>query len=116
MEKRPELKLQEVKEEYKEKDELGIPMSVRETYWRRLEKLRKEVRKKEHRKKLGQILLEKKLLSDEELREALTEQTESREDKLIGDVLLERGLITEEQLEKAIEEQVQKSVQEAKAS
>ncbi|MBS3788651.1 hypothetical protein KGY79_10710 [Candidatus Bipolaricaulota bacterium] len=101
-----ETKLEELKEEYKKKDEMGIPMSVREEYRRRMDQLKGELREKAHKKKLGQLLLEKKLVSDEDLREALTEQTQSREDKLIGEVLLDKGLITRDQLEEAIKEQV----------
>ena len=101
-----ETKLEELKQEYKKKDEMGIPMSVREQYKNEMDQLKGKLKKKVHQKKLGQILLEKKLVSDEDLREALTEQTQSREDKLIGEVLLEQGLISRDQLEEAIQEQV----------
>lgn len=101
-----EAKLEELKEEYKRKDEMGIPMSVREQYWRKMDELKEKIRKKAHEKKLGQVLLEEKLVKDEELKEALTEQANSREDKLIGEVLLEKDLITRDQLEEAIREQV----------
>ncbi len=106
MEKEAELKFQEVLEEYERKDEMGIPMSIRENYWNKMEELKEKIRKKKHQKKLGRVLLEKKLLSDEELQKALTKQAQSRDDKLIGEVLLEEGLITEEQLERAVKEQV----------
>lgn len=106
MEKEAELKFQEVLREYEKKNEMGIPMSVRENYCDRLKELKEKIRKKAHEKKLGQVLLEKKLISDEDLREALTQQAKSREDKLIGEALLEKELITEEQLELAIKEQL----------
>lgn len=109
METEEELFLQEVKKKYKEKDERGIPMSVREQYWSKMDELKEEIRQKAHQKKLGQVLLEKKLVSDDQLKEALTDQAEKREDKLIGEVLVEKGLITEEQLEEAIKAQVEES-------
>lgn len=101
-----ESKLEQLREEYEYKDEMGIPMSVREQYWRRMDELKEKIRKKAHETKLGQVLLEKKLVKDDELKEALTEQADSREDKLIGEVLLEKGLITRDELEEAIREQV----------
>ena len=104
--RKKELKLQELQEEYKEKDQIGIPMSVRERYWNRMDELKEKVREKAHEKKLGQVLLEKKLVENEDLQRALTDQAESREDKLIGEVLLEKGLITEKQLREAIRDQV----------
>lgn len=109
MEEAHELKLREVKEEYQRKDEQGIPMSIRERYWDRMEELRERIRDKAHKKKLGQVLLEKRLVDDDQLKEALTEQTEGREDKLIGEVLVEKDLITEEQLEEALEEQLKEN-------
>ena len=109
MEIQPELKLQRVQEEYYRKDRMGIPMSVRESYWTRISKLKEKVREKAHREKLGQILLEKKLVTDDQLKEALTEQTEKGKDKLIGEVLLEKGLIDEKQLKEVVKEQVLKN-------
>ncbi len=104
-----EIKLVELKQEYEKKDEMGIPMSVREQYWRQMEELKERLTNKAHQKKLGQLLLEKKLVSDEDLREALTEQSQTDEVKLIGEVLLNKGLITRDRLEEAIEEQVRLS-------
>lgn len=102
-----ELELKDVQEEYKKKDQIGIPMSVRERYWNRMDELKEEVREKAHEKKLGHVLLEKKLVENEDLQKALTDQAQSREDKLIGEVLLEKGLITEKQLREAIRDQVE---------
>lgn len=101
-----ETKLEELKQEYERKDEMGIPMSVREQYWNKMDKLREKLKKKAHRKKLGQLLLEKKLVSNQDLRQALTEQSQTDEDKLIGEVLIDKDLITRTQLEQAISEQV----------
>ena len=103
-----EIKLEELQEEYREQDRRGIPMSVREQYWNKLDELKEEVRAKAHRKALGQVLLEKELLTDEEIQDALTEQDNSREDRLIGEVLLEKGLIDKEELRDAVKEQVKK--------
>ena len=104
-----EVKLEELQEEYERKDEVGIPMSIRERYWKKMAALKQEVRDRVHRKKLGQVLLEKKILTDEQLKDALTEQAESREDQLIGEVLLEEGLISQEELRKAVEAQVDRN-------
>lgn len=101
-----ETKLEELKQEYERKDKMGIPMSVREQYWKKMDKLKEKLRNKAHRKKLGQLLLEKKLVSDKDLRQALTEQSQTDEDKLIGEVLIDKDLISRDQLEEAIEEQV----------
>jgi aspartate ammonia-lyase len=52
---------------------------------------------------LGQILLYKKWISSEQLRENISEAQKS--DRPLGEVLLERGLLAEEQLQKALQEQ-----------
>ncbi len=105
----PEIKFERLKAEYERKDEMGIPMSVRKQYSRKIGELKSKLKNRAHQKKLGRILLEKKLVSEEKLGKALTEQAESKEDKLIGEILLDQGLITREELEEAIGEQVRKT-------
>lgn len=54
-------------------------------------------------KKIGQILLEKGLITKEQLEAALKEQTKSK--ALLGSILVKRGLISDEQLTQALAEQ-----------
>ena len=104
-----ELKLEKLKEEYRRKDERGVPMSIREQYWKKMASLKEKLQEKDHEKKLGQVLLEKKFVDDNQLKEALNEQAESREDELIGEVMLKKDLITEKQLKHAIRDQVEQN-------
>jgi murein DD-endopeptidase MepM/ murein hydrolase activator NlpD len=50
--------------------------------------------------KIGEILLNKKLISEEQLQEALSSQHENG--KKLGDVLISKGIITNQQLEQAL--------------
>ena len=102
-----EMKLQELQEEYRRKDERGIPMSIRERYLERLEKLKEEVRDRKHYKRLGQILVEENDMTKNQLRRALEKQAEAREDKLLGEVMIEEGYLDLEKLERAIRKQLE---------
>ena len=54
-------------------------------------------------KRLGEILIEKNLVTDEQLQAALTEQYLSKE--FLGTILVKRGLVTEANLLKTLAEQ-----------
>ena len=51
---------------------------------------------------LGQVLLESRLLSPEQLCEALSIQSANAQRKMLGEILVERGFVTEEQLLRAL--------------
>ena len=53
-------------------------------------------------KRLGEILLDLKVLKPQQLQEALEEQKKG-EGKLIGEILLEKGYVSEDSLRKALE-------------
>jgi len=55
------------------------------------------------RKELGQILLEKGLITIEQLEEALTEQARTK--KFLGEILIEKNFVTKEQILEALTEQ-----------
>jgi len=55
------------------------------------------------RKELGQILLEKGLITVEQLEEALTEQARTK--KFLGEILIEKNFVTKEQILEALTEQ-----------
>ena len=55
------------------------------------------------RKELGQILLEKGLITVEQLEEALTEQAKTK--KFLGEILIEKNFVTKEQILEALTEQ-----------
>lgn len=55
------------------------------------------------RKELGQILLEKGLLTIEQLEEALTEQVKTK--KFLGEILIEKNFVTREQIIEALTQQ-----------
>ncbi len=57
------------------------------------------------RKKIGNILIEKGLITDLELEETLKEQVNSG--RKVGQILVEKGLLTEEQLIDAVSERLQ---------
>jgi two-component system, chemotaxis family, sensor kinase CheA len=57
------------------------------------------------RKKLGEILLEKEIISDSELISSLEEQQQEGQNKKIGEILIEKGAATVQQVERAIQEQ-----------
>ncbi len=52
---------------------------------------------------LGQILLQKKWISSEQLEEAI--KTQTRQKSPLGEVLLQKGLIGNDQLDTALKEQ-----------
>lgn len=54
-------------------------------------------------KRIGEFLVDKGLISDEELRSALDEQKTSK--KFIGEIFLHRGMVTERELSEALAEQ-----------
>mgnify|MGYP000199753304 CR=1 FL=1 len=108
----PEIELLELQKEYREKDERGMPMSVRERYRERLEKLKDKAKNTARESKLGQILLEKGLISEEQLESALTQQEESRDDNLLGEILIEKGFLQWEELRAALQKQVKASIPE----
>jgi len=55
------------------------------------------------RKELGQILLEKGLITVEQLEEALTEQAKTK--KFLGEILIEKNFVTKEKILEALTEQ-----------
>ncbi|RIK66409.1 MAG: ATPase [Planctomycetota bacterium] len=57
-----------------------------------------------NKKQLGQILLSRGVLSQEQLDRAIEEQQASRHSKLLGEVLVELGLATEDQVVEALAE------------
>ena len=95
------LDLEEVKEEYQEKDAIGIPMSVRERYERVLTEIRERIRQTREGKsgkKLGELLIEQGVLDQAKLQQALTAQHQRGKGELIGEVLLSLGLIEKDEL------------------
>src|SRR6476619_410569 len=54
------------------------------------------------RKPLGQLLLAKNLLSQEQLERALDEQRRSNQQKLLGEILVELHICTEDQITEAL--------------
>ncbi|GMU35069.1 MAG: Flp pilus assembly complex ATPase component TadA [Planctomycetia bacterium] len=56
------------------------------------------------KKQLGQILLKKGLLTEEQLERAIEEQQSSRNKKLLGEVIIELGLAGEDQVVEALAE------------
>lgn len=56
------------------------------------------------RRKIGEVLIEAGVITEEELNRALEEQQKRR----IGEILIEAGAITEEELNRALEEQQKK--------
>lgn len=56
------------------------------------------------KKQLGQILLKKGLLTEEQLDRAIEEQQSSRNKKLLGEVIIELGLAGEDQVVEALAE------------
>ena len=58
---------------------------------------------KKNRKRLGDLLVDSKLLTEEQLQSALSEKSESQK---LGDVLLQRGYVTEQQLMEVLEFQL----------
>ena len=99
------LELEEVKEEYREKEAIGIPMSVRERYERALAEIRRRIREARRirgGKRLGELLVEQEALDQEGLQQALTEQKTRGKEELLGEVLTTLGLIKEETLLSAL--------------
>jgi len=95
------LELEEIKEEYREKEAIGIPMSVRERYERALAEIRRRIREARRirgGKRLGELLVEQGALDRERLQQALTEQKARGKGELLGEVLVALGLIKEETL------------------
>lgn len=103
------LEFEEVKEEYREKDAIGIPMSVRERYERVLAEIRSQIRQAREGKlgkKLGELLVEQGVLDPAQLQQALTEQEQRGKRELLGEVLLALGLIKREALLSALQMQI----------
>ncbi len=106
------LELEVVKEEYQEKDAIGIPMSVRERYERALADIRERIRrarKGKLGKKLGELLIEQGVLDQAKLQQALTVQQRRGNGELLGEVLLTLGLIKREALLSALQMQTSKN-------
>ncbi len=98
--------LERLKEEYLEQARVGVPMSVREWYERKLAEIRQGLRRQHHGKKLGEILLEMGVIDRRRLEEALAEQRGEGSDKLLGEILLEMGAVDSGTLKEALERQV----------
>lgn len=107
---KPEIALLELQKEYREKDERGMPMSVRERYKDRLEKQKEKARNTTRESKLGQILVEEGLISEEQLERALTKQNDARDDNLLGDILVDEGFLERKDLRAAMEKQVEANI------
>jgi len=102
------LEFDEMHEEYRRKDAIGIPMSVRERYEKALAEIRgriREGRKGEVGKRLGEILMETGALDQATLQRGLAEQQLRRNGELLGEVLLSLNLIEEETLLSALHKQ-----------
>jgi len=102
------LEFDEMHEEYRTKDAIGIPMSVRERYEKALAEIRgriREGRKGEVGKRLGEILMETGALDQATLQRGLAEQQLRRNGELLGEVLLSLNLIEEETLLSALHKQ-----------
>ncbi|MGE5280577.1 MAG: hypothetical protein ACM3L6_07540 [Deltaproteobacteria bacterium] len=56
-------------------------------------------------KRLGEILMGKKLITLKQLEEALSEQQSGRKELMLGKILVRKGLITEDDLMNALSEQ-----------
>ena len=99
------LAFEEVREEYRRKDERGIPMSVRELYENELTEMRHQIRgsNRSRGKRLGEMLVGMGVLGQEELERGLTEQQQRGKGELLGEVLLTLGLIKKETLLSALQ-------------
>ncbi len=107
------LEFEEVRQEYSEKDAIGIPMSVREGYERTLAEIRKRIRdarRSQGGKKLGELLLEQGAISKEQLHFALEEQRRRERQELLGEVLISLGLIEKETLLSALRIQITRRI------
>jgi len=99
------LEFEEVRQEYEAKDAIGIPMSVRERYEKALTEKRGRIRveqKRKNGKRLGEILVEARVLDQERLQQGLAEQQLRGKKELLGEVLLSLDLIKEEALLSAL--------------
>ena len=99
------LEFEEVREEYRRKEAIGVPMSVREYYEKALGKLRHRIRERESadgRTKLGQILVDCGALDQKGLQQGLAEQQLRGRNELLGEVLLSLDLIEEKTLISAL--------------
>jgi len=99
------LEFEEVRQEYKAKDAIGIPMSVRERYEKALTEKRDRIRveqKRKNGKRLGEILVETRVLDEKRLQQGLAEQRLRGNGELLGEVLLSLDLIKEEALLSAL--------------
>jgi len=102
------LEFEEAREEYRRKDAIGIPMSVREWYEKTLSEIRSRIREErntEGGKRLGEILVDSGLLDQEALRQGLAEQLLRGTGELLGEVLLSLNLVTEDTLMKVLRTQ-----------
>lgn len=102
------LAFEEVREEYRRKDERGIPMSVRERYEKELVEMRHQIRETNRSggKKLGEMLVGMGVLDQEELEHGLIEQQRRGKGELLGEVLVALGTIKKEALLSALRMQV----------
>ena len=103
------LELERVKEEYARLERRGIPMSVREWYERKLAELRRHIREERRGspgKRLGELLMERGLLTEEELRKALFLQQTRGRNELLGEILLSLGIVQREVLSDVLREQM----------
>ncbi len=82
---------EEVLAEYTARGAQGIPVSVRERYERSLSQLRSQLRRSEHSRRIGQILLEMGAIDQEALGKALGQQLKEGGSPLLGEVLLQHG-------------------------
>jgi len=107
-EKTAVLEFEEVRKEYAIEDARGIPMSVREWYDKALEQMRQRIREARNGakgKRLGELLVEQRVLDQEQLQQALAEQRQRGKGELLGEVLTTLGLIEEETLLSALRTQ-----------
>jgi len=69
-----ETEYEKLRAKYREEDARGIPMSVPERYEKALADLRRELRQRTRRQRLGQILLAMNTIDQDTLARALAEQ------------------------------------------
>jgi len=92
--------------EYRAQEARGIPMSVREWYERKLAELRAELRGSQHRRPLGEILIEMGAIDQEKLEQALAQQQAEGGLRLLGEILVEKGWADESTIQLALQRQI----------
>ena len=85
----------------------GTAMSVHQRYQRALARLREEARRVRLSRPIGTMLVEKGIVTENDINSALEQQRASSQRMLLGEILVQRGVVDPQVILDALREELQ---------